>query len=324
MYAAPVLLPGLGSLILSKMETELIEKHYKNSLRQLLRLNKNTPRCVVYFLAGSLPGTALLHLRQFSLFGMICRKSESLLNQHAKNIFTLKTLSKASWFFQIRNLCLQYSLPHPYDLLQNPPLKHAYKRLVKSKVVDYWEILLRQEADNLRSLVYFKPRFMSLCQTHPLWTTAKYSPSKVSMAQIQANMLSGRYPCGALLKHWSKGDGCCKLSPSCTATLEDLPHILSECPALESARYRLGHYTQQISELLPPIATAVLLDYCRPSHPSFCNFLLDCSVVPPVIRLVQDLGFDLLCTFFTVTRTWLFVLHRERLKLLGSWKLKAY
>ena len=132
-----------------------------------------------------------------------------------------------------------------------------------------------------------------------------------------------------ILTLWEDSSGCYHplqelLHISLLAVLEDLPHILSECPALESARYRLGHYTQQISELLPPIATAVLLDYCRPSHPSFCNFLLDCSVIPPVIRLVQDLGFDLLCTFFTVTRTWLFVLHRERLKLLGSWKLKAY
>ena len=42
-----------------------------------------TPRTVVYFLAGSLPGSALLPSRQLSLFGMIARQND----QHAQELY---------------------------------------------------------------------------------------------------------------------------------------------------------------------------------------------------------------------------------------------
>ena len=59
LYATPVLLSGLASLVLSNDEVNKIEKHYLETIC----LYEKTPRCVVYFLAGSLPGIALLHLR---------------------------------------------------------------------------------------------------------------------------------------------------------------------------------------------------------------------------------------------------------------------
>ena len=93
LYCTPVLLSGLAPLILTKSEVTLIERHYKETLLRLLRLPKKTPRSVVYFLAGSLPGVALLHSRQLSLFGMITRDSGSVLHQHAENIFLSSSIS---------------------------------------------------------------------------------------------------------------------------------------------------------------------------------------------------------------------------------------
>ena len=43
MYGAPVLMSGLGSLILTKSEISHITKHHKETLRQLLRLPPRTP-----------------------------------------------------------------------------------------------------------------------------------------------------------------------------------------------------------------------------------------------------------------------------------------
>ena len=87
LYATPVLLSGLGTLVLSSKEVNLIEQHYRETLRQLLRLHKNSPRCVVYFLAGSIPGSAL---RQLNLFGMISRLIKTnLLHKHALAYFFL-------------------------------------------------------------------------------------------------------------------------------------------------------------------------------------------------------------------------------------------
>ena len=93
------------------------------------------------------------------------------------------------------------------DLLETPSSKEVYKKLVKTKVIDYWEVMLRKEASVLSSLSFFNPSFMSLQRSHPIWLTAGHSPFKVAMATIQAKMLSGRYCCGYLTRHWSSSDG---------------------------------------------------------------------------------------------------------------------
>ena len=201
MYAIPVLMSGLGSLVLSDQEINQIDMHHKETLRCLLRLQQNTPRSVVYFLSGSLPGSALLHLRQLSLFGMVTRLQGSLLNQHASNISSSSTISSKSWFHQIRKWCLLYNLPHPQELLSSPLTKHGFKLLVKKKVISYWETILRAEAQPKPSLEFFKPSFMSLTSSHPMFTTAGSSPAKVAMALVQSVMLSGRYRTEGLCSH---------------------------------------------------------------------------------------------------------------------------
>ena len=176
-YAIPVLMSGLAPLVLSNSEINMIDQHHKETLRCLLRLYPKTPRGVVYFLAGSLPGSALLHLRQLSIFGMITRLGGNILHTLAHNVSTSAIQSPKSWFHQTRNWCMQYTLSHPLDLLQNPLPKSAFKILVKKKVVDYWETVLRQEVDPRKSLSYFKPCYMSITTSHPLFKTAGSSPS---------------------------------------------------------------------------------------------------------------------------------------------------
>ena len=53
---------------------------------------------------------------------------------------------------------------------------------------------------------------------------------------------------------------------------------------------------------------------------SLVQFILDASVHPSVITLVQTYGQDILMPIFYLTRTWCYSLHRERLKLLGLFK----
>ena len=216
------MMSGLAALILRSSDIDLIEQHLRETLRCLLRLHEKTPRCVVYFLAGCLPGSALLHLRQLSLFGMITRLTGNILHTHARNVFNYSTVSPKSWFVQIRNLCCTYDLPHPQVLLVSPLSKESFKKLMKQKVTDYWEIKLREEARKLKSLLYFKPEFISLKCPHPIWTSAGYSPYNIAKATVQAIMLSGRYRFGALFRHWVKGNGCCTLSLNCANSLDNL------------------------------------------------------------------------------------------------------
>ena len=131
-------------------------------------------------------------------------------------------------------------------------------------------------------------------------------------------MLSGRYRCGALTRYWDKSDGVCQLSPYCQE-LEDLPHILKHCFALQSMRLRLLTFTNDYSRPLPAKLKILIEQHFNPGHSDFPSFLLDCSHFASVIRLGQELGKnDVLSHLHHLCRTWVFALHRERHKLINA------
>ena len=47
LYATPVLLSGISTLVLSQSEFDMVDRHYNETLRCLLRLHEKTPRCVI-------------------------------------------------------------------------------------------------------------------------------------------------------------------------------------------------------------------------------------------------------------------------------------
>ena len=129
----------------------------------------------------------------------ICIKLfHNIMHAHAQNLFSHTTSSSKSWFIQIRDMCLQYILPHPTKLLQSSLTKDQYKKLVY-----FWEIKLRKEVSELSSLTYFSPAFMLLSRLHPIWSTAGSSPANISMTTVQCRMLSRRYRTQLLSRHWS-------------------------------------------------------------------------------------------------------------------------
>ena len=171
----------------------------------------------------------------------------------------------------------------------------------------------------------FRPEFMSLLTPHLLWRTAGHSPFKVAMATVQALFISGRYRCGALTRHWAipPNDGWCELSSECIGIVEDIPHIIQCCPALNDVRLRLHEYTLKYSSTLPLELMQLLREKCIPSSPSFVSFIVDCSNDPDAILLSQRLGDFIYEHLFTCTRTWAYIIHRERLRMLGRWRSVA-
>ena len=104
-YGVPVLLSGLSALVLSQTELSSIDHHYKVNLENLQRLYKATPSPVVHFLAGSLPASALLHIRQLSLLGMIARLGPTnILHRHGLQVLTSQERQPHSWFIQVESL----------------------------------------------------------------------------------------------------------------------------------------------------------------------------------------------------------------------------
>ena len=325
LYGCPVLLSGLAALVLSKSEVDILQHHYKLNLERLQRLHKSTPESVVYFLGGSLPLPALLHIRQLSLLGMIARLGpDNILHKLGCSSLSNAKPSSRSWFLQVKGICSKYSLPDPLTILANPSSKCSLKRIVKSKIVDFWEKRLRSDASKLTSLGFFKPHFYSLAKPHPIWSSAGNNPYEVEKACIQARMLSGRFRSCWLSRHWS-GDssGSCSL-PSCSLdpTPGTLTHMLLDCQDLQPARQRV--FTLWAEHLRDnPILLPVIRKYTIDCEPSIqVQFLLDCSILPDVICLKQLHGNGVHVSLLYLTRTLCFSLHKMRLKLLGKWNPK--
>ena len=268
-------------------------------------------------MSGSLTGTAILHQRQLSLFIMICHLPANPLYFRAKQALSTSFTSNKSWFSQIRNICLQYCLPHPLQILQNPPSKPHFKKLCKSRIIDYWENKLRQEASLLPSLRYFQPEYCSLTRPHPILWTAGANPYEVAKAIVQCRMLSGRYPTGMLTRHWSTNrQGWC-LQKSCSQVEESLEHILLWCPAYNQTRDRLINLWLGNPN---PLITGINYSILNSSEASKMQFLLDASNHPEVISLSQLYGDEPLKIIFHLTRSWCFSIHKERSKCLGRWQ----
>jgi hypothetical protein len=161
-YCVSVLLSGMATLVFSDKEVKLMDQHYKVHLQRLLKLHQATPAPVVFFLAGCLPLPAQLHQRMFSLFGQLCRlrDGDNILALHARNILASSSPSSKSWFWKLRQLCLQYSLPHPLTWLDTRPSKLQVKAMVRPAVLQYWRGKLQSKADSLPSLCYLRTGFM--------------------------------------------------------------------------------------------------------------------------------------------------------------------
>ena len=111
----------------------------------------------------------------------------------------------------------------------------------------------------------------------------------------------------------------CLLSPACSLVIEDLPHILALCPALQPTRDKLQCFSRKYCEKYCQEISELVLNMCSQTSPQFCQFLLDCSPLPAVVSAVQLHGEELLSHLFQITRTWVYTLHKERMKMLGRW-----
>ena len=316
-FSTPVLFSGVASLFLTKSESDILAQHVKENTESLLKLHAKTPEPVVFFLAGRLPGEALLHLKQLTLFGMICHLPGNILHNIAVQLLTTASQKSQNWFSGIRSHCFTYNLPHPLILLKSPPTKEKFKSLIKANITDFWQAKLRAHSATLeeKSLRYFKPQFMSLSRPHPMWAGAVTSYT-VNKRVTTARMLSGRFRCGSLLRHFNPDiSGICEL---CGKELEDIPHIiLPRCPHLLSQADILRRYAENTLATCPT-AFQLFSDIVVKGKDDYLKvqFFVDPSVIPAVIAAAQ-VNKHIMEAILTVTTTWCYSMNRTRCKLLG-------
>ena len=135
-----------------------------------------------------------------------------------------------------------------------------------------------------------------------------------------STIFSGRYRTESLASHWSANkEGYC-LSRTCCMETESVEHILLTCPAYEDCKKKL--YSLWLSTKNKVVRQLVLQAFSS-ENKFLLQFILDCSVMPEVIKAVQTTDDDdFLNELFYLTRTWCFSVHRERMKMLGRWNFQ--
>ena len=170
------------------------------------------------------------------------------------------------------------------------------------------------------SLKYCNFNFMSLALPHSVWQTAQKNPHEISKAIQQARFLSGRYRSAYLTRHWDKKnpEGLCQ-AETCDKIREDTKHILLECKMYNQEREKLTiFWLENGNEIAQKLAKEAL----NSNQDYLLQFILDCSVLPSVISATQQHGYVVLEKLFHLTRTWCFVMHRQRMRMLGRWNFQ--
>ena len=320
-YCLPVLLSGLASLLLTKAEVDKVSRYYKVNLARLMKLSDRTPECAIYHLAGTLPFEAHLHLRQFTLFSMICHLKGNVLHEVAFRSFLGNRPRNSSWFDQMRTLCTQYNLPHPLTLLDRPLTQKDFRKLCRDRVFEFWHKEMKLKCDNLSSLRFLRSEFLPLTKPHPIWSSLPgNSPYEVRFAKIQAQLLTGKYSTEQVSRLWSRNpSGYCRL-PSCLTSeiIETREHFLLCCAALNENRRRLYMLSSTLLDEMP-LLTPIFHSYLYCNDPNLqLQFILDCSTLPLVISARQLFGEIIPKSLFKFTRTWCWSLHNARKRMLDQ------
>ena len=156
---------------------------------------------------------------------------------------------------------------------------------------------------------------MSLTKPHPILLHAKTSYDTNKIITV-CRMLSGRFRCASLTKHFSEhGTDLCEL---CGDEAEDLVHIL--VPHCVHLLDRADMLLRFATDTLSSCAQASKLFFEILHSKDDClkvQLLLDPTVIPSIISANQ-LDKTIFPLMLRVTTTWCYSMNRRRIKLLGK------
>ena len=115
-----------------------------------------------------MPAEATLHLKQLTLFGMICRLPDNILNKIACEALLIS--DDKSLFGQIRPLCFKYALPHP--LKSHIRNHHAQSKCTQTEVL----IMLDQKVQCSKLVISSDKMIQTLDDSHESEADIKLKP----------------------------------------------------------------------------------------------------------------------------------------------------
>ena len=173
---------------------------------------------------------AIIHTRALTLFGSISRLEESSIEKSlARRQLSVKPYAWNNWFVEIRRLCMKYSLPDPYAVLDNPVSKCQWKRVVQKAIYTYGVDILKQRASLYSSLKCLCVDGYWPGKRHPLIQNVGCVGN---VPRIHTKLVTGVYILQVNRACFSQNgiDATCRL---CHQADETLAHFLLEYPVLD-------------------------------------------------------------------------------------------
>ena len=141
---------------------DILERHYKRLLKQILSLPSTAADPAICLLSGMWPIEAVLHKRILSLFGNITRLPEDSVELRlAKHQLEIKSFSSHSWFIVLIKILIKYELASPMDLISTSPRKFLWKRQCNRSINDYWKDRIISQPKLYSSLKYLSKTYKS-------------------------------------------------------------------------------------------------------------------------------------------------------------------
>ena len=190
-YVIPRLLYGLEATVLSKKQLEDLERFHKGLLRKIQGLPGNVASEATYYMLGTIPIEAQLHIRALSLFGAICMAAQNNTTLQRLICRQLSIDNKYSWFQLILKLSQKYNL-NIEGLAFSPWRKKTWKEYVKSCVESYWQpnpSITKEKT----SLHFLDMGLIDLHHAHPVWESCTNDARLVPAAMTRATLLVGSY-----------------------------------------------------------------------------------------------------------------------------------
>ena len=316
-YVKPVLTSGLAALPVRPSVVKTLTSFHHKTLRGFLKLSNFSPIAPLYFLLGELPIEATLHLDVLSLFWNIWANPQTKIHKIVKYILKMTDNSSVTWSAHVRLISQIYGLPDPLSLIEGELwTKLKWKEYCHCKIRSFYEKLWRAKAAKNDKLIFLNVQVTGLNGHHHPALHSLTTTQIAFKARPQLKILSGDYPCYAIIARDRGSDPKCRLCPS-PAPPETITHVLTQCCGTREVRNRIW------PELLNTIATNfpsnLMLSEEKATHTA-TQFVLDCTSLNLRNGYRIEICHPAAAHVFSITRQFCYAVHMERsrkLKKLG-------
>jgi hypothetical protein len=265
---------------------------------------------MVYILAGAIPIESRIHKLDLGMYANICRTTNSIEREIAESQLGMKSINDNSWFSKRKQILAIYELPSSHNILDLPPTKHAWKKMVNKAVDEYWIEQIKKMSTYFKSLGYLNASNYSNGKAHAALASVQTSARDIASLPVKLRLMTGTYylQSNKAIFNQNRIDPTCLV---CQMEPETLEHFLLDCKVLVETR---EPYISELNVLIKECHSCVK---CNTTNTFILNLrsILDPSTV--------CCGCDCNClktlyTFEHVTRRLCFALNTKRNNILKT------